>query len=119
LTNPELLLLIHGPKILAAVGALIFLIITLPAFLNWRKTVRCPKCGKWFRLEYEGFDVRDKVVGHSSTRYGGGLGNRFFARIFLHASRTTADPFIREWGTARFLCGNCGCQIMIDTKRDK
>jgi hypothetical protein len=119
LTNPELLLLIHDPKILIAAGALIFLIIALPAFLNWRKTVRCPRCRKWFRLAYQAFDVRDKVVGHSSTRYGGGLGNRFFARLFLHASRTNADPYIREWGTARFVCKNCGCQIMIDTKRDK
>jgi DNA-directed RNA polymerase subunit RPC12/RpoP len=91
----------------------------LPALLNWIKTVRCPKCGKWFCLEYQGFDVRDKTVGHSSTRYGGGLGNRFFARIFLHGSRTNADPFIREWGTADFLCRNCGCRILIDTKRDK
>jgi predicted RNA-binding Zn-ribbon protein involved in translation (DUF1610 family) len=107
------------PKILAAAGAIIFLIIVLPAFFNWRKTVHCPKCGKWFRLEHQGFEVRDKVVGYSNTRYGGGLGNRFFARLFLHASRTNADPFIREWGTARFLCENCGCQIMIDTKRDK
>jgi hypothetical protein len=119
LTIPDLLPLIHDPKILTTVGTVIFLIIALPAFFNWRKTVRCPKCDKWFRLEYQGFEVRDKVVGHSNTRYGGGLGNRFFARLFLHASRTNADPFIREWGTARFLCKKCGCQIMIDTRRDK
>jgi hypothetical protein len=119
LTTSDLVPLIHDPKILAVAGAAIFLIITLPAFFNWRKTVRCPKCGKWFCLEYQGFEVRDKVVGHSNTRYGGGLGNQFFARLFLHASRTNADPFIREWGTARFLCKKCGCQIMIDTRRDK
>jgi hypothetical protein len=119
LTYPELLPLLIDPAILAAAGAIVFLILALPAFFKWRKTVRCPKCRKWFRLEYQGFEVRDKVVGHSNTRYGGGLGNRFFARFFLHASRTNADPFIREWGTARFSCKNCGCQIMIDTKRDK
>jgi hypothetical protein len=118
LPDPELLS-IHDPKILAAVGAVLFLIIVLPSFLNWRKTVRCPQCGKWFRLEYKGFDVRDKVVGQSNTRYGGGLGNRFVARLLLHTSRTNADPFIREWGTARFRCGNCACQILIDTKRDR
>jgi hypothetical protein len=119
LTNPELSLLIHDPKILAAAGALIFLIIALPTFFNWRKTVHCPRCWKWFRLEYQAFDVRDKVVGHSNTRYGGGLGSRFFARLFLHASRTNADPFIREWGTARFVCKNCECLISIEARRDR
>ncbi|MDR2019302.1 MAG: hypothetical protein LBQ14_00880 [Treponema sp.] len=119
MTFPGIVPLISDTKILIATGAAVFLIMVLPAFFNWRKTVRCPGCRKWFRLDYQGFEVRDKVVGHSSTRYGGGLGNRFFARLFLHRSRTNADPFIREWGTARFLCKNCGCQILIDTRRDR
>jgi hypothetical protein len=119
LITPELSILIHDPKILIALGTIIFLIIVLSTFFNWRKTVRCPRCRKWFRLAYQAFDVRDKVVGQSSTRYGGGLGNRFFARLFLHASRTNADPFIREWGTARFVCKNCGCLISIETRRDR
>jgi hypothetical protein len=119
LTYPEIIALAGDTRILIAAGALVFFLMVLPAFLKWRKTVRCPRCRKWFCLGYQGFEVRDKVVGHSNTRYGGGLGNRFFARIFLHVSRTSADPFIREWGTARFLCKNCGCQILIDTKRDR
>jgi hypothetical protein len=119
LTFPEITTLAGDPKILIAAGTAVFLIMALPAFLNWRKTVRCPRCRKWFRLKYQNFEVRDKVVGHSSTRYGGGLGSRFFVRLFLHGSRTNADPFIREWGTAHFLCKNCGCQIFIDTKRDR
>jgi hypothetical protein len=106
-------------RILIFCGAAVLLIIVLPPFLNWRKTVRCLGCRKWFRLEFRNFDVRDKVVGHSSTRYGGGLGSRFFARLFLHAARTNADPFIREWGTARFVCKNCGCLISIETRRDR
>jgi DNA-directed RNA polymerase subunit RPC12/RpoP len=119
LTFPEIISLAGDTRILIGIGAVIFLIMVLPAFFNWRKTVRCPRCRKWFRLEYQGFEVRDKVVGQSNTRYGGGLGNRFFARLFLQASRTNADPFIREWGTASFLCKNCGCRILIDTKRDR
>jgi hypothetical protein len=115
----DIVSLTNDIRILIGIGTVIFLIIILPAFFNWRKTVRCPRCRKWFRLDYQGFEVRDKVVGHSSTRYGGGLGNRLFARLFLHRSRTNADPFIREWGTARFLCRNCGCQILIDTRRDR
>jgi hypothetical protein len=119
LITSELSLLIHDPKILIAVGVLIFLIIILPVFLNWRKTMRCPRCRKWFMLELQTFDVRDKLIGHSSTRYGGGLGNRLFARVFLQVSRTNADPFIREWGTARFICKNCECLINIETRRDR
>ena len=109
-------------RILAAVAALVFLITVTPAIRRWVRTVRCPSCGKWFKLEYHGFDVRDKAVGHSSTRFGGGVGGllgRIGAIIFGHATRTNADPFIREWGTARFTCLKCGCNIEIDTRRDK
>ena len=109
-------------RVLAAVAALIFLITVTPAFSRWVKTVRCPKCGRWFVLEFQGFDVSDKTVGHSSTSFGGGFGGLvgwLRTIIFGHATRTNADPFIREWGTARFTCLKCGCKIEIDTRRDK
>jgi len=111
--------------IYAAVAAVIIAITVLPSFFRWRKTVRCPKCKKWFKLEYHGFNVRDKVVGNSSTSFGGGIGGitgifRWLTVIvFGHANRTNADPFIREWGTAYFTCTKCGCNIEIDTKRDR
>jgi hypothetical protein len=111
--------LVLDPSVLVMLGIAIFLVVVLPAFHDWRKTVRCPNCRTWFRLEYQGFEVRDKVVGHSSTRVGGGFGNRLFAHFFGGMSRTKADPFIREWGTAHFMCKKCGCIIQIDTKRDK
>jgi ribosomal protein L32 len=108
---------------LAGLGIIIILIIALPAFFRWRKTVRCPKCHKW-KLEFQGFAVSDKVVGHSSSTFGGGGGaggllGRIAAFVFGHASRTNADPFIREWGTAHFVCKKCGCHVEIDTKRDR
>lgn len=105
-------------RILIFIAALIFAVTVIPSVSRWRKTMRCPKCGKW-KLEYRGFDVRDKVVGHSSTRFGGGIGGWLRAVIFGHASRTNADPFIREWGTARFACLQCGCNVEIDTRRDR
>jgi hypothetical protein len=94
MTFPEIISFAADVRILIPCGVAVLLIVSLPAFLNWRKTVRCPRYRKWFKLELQTFDVRDKVVGQSSTRYGGGLGNRFFARVFLHASRTNADPFV-------------------------
>jgi len=109
-------------RVLAAVAILVFAAMVIPAVSRWVKTVRCPRCGKWFRLEYRGFDVRDKVVGHSSTSFGGGIGGlagRLRAFIFGHATRTNADPFIREWGTAHFVCLECGCNVELDTRRDK
>ena len=111
-----------NPFVLAAAAALVFAITAMPAVIRWVRTVRCPKCGKWFKLEYKGFDVNDKAVGHSSTRFGGGMGGlsgRLRALIFGYAARTNADPFIREWGTARFVCLECGCNIELDTRRDK
>jgi predicted RNA-binding Zn-ribbon protein involved in translation (DUF1610 family) len=108
--------------VLAAVAALVFAITVMPAVFRWARTVRCPKCGKWFNLDYRAFNVRDKVVGHSSTSFGGGIGGlfgRLRAFIFGHATRTNADPFIREWGTAHFACTNCGCSIELDTRRDR
>jgi hypothetical protein len=111
-------------EILAALGIIIILVIALPSFFRYRKTVRCPKCRSWFKLDYLGFEVSDKVVGNSSSTFGGGGGaggllGRIAAFVFGHASRTNADPFIREWGTARFVCTKCGCRIEIDTRRDR
>ena len=113
---------LSNPLALAAVAALIFAITVMPSVFRWVKTVRCPKCGEWFKLEYRGFEVSDKAVGHSSTSFGGGMGGlagRLRALIFGYATRTNADPFIREWGTARFTCLKCGCAIEIDTRRDR
>jgi len=111
--------------IYAAIAAVILAVTVLPSFFRWRKTVRCPKCKKWFKLDYRGFNVHDKVVGHSSTSFGGGIGGiagifRWLSGIiFGHATRTNADPFIREWGTAYFTCAKCGCNIEIDMRRDR
>ena len=108
--------------IYAAIGIIIFLVCAIPAWRRWVRTVRCPKCHKWHKLLYLGFEVRDKVVGHSSTRFGGGAGGGIFRGIFgflfANASRNNADPFIREWGTAHFRCELCNCRIEIDTRRD-
>jgi hypothetical protein len=108
--------------VLAIIAAIIFVITVMPSFVRWARTVRCPKCRKWFNLDYRAFTVRDKVVGHSSTSYGGGIGGllgRLRSFIFGHATRTNADPFIREWGTAHFTCTKCGCNIELDTRRDR
>ena len=109
--------------IYAAVGIVILLVCAIPAWRRWVRTVRCPECHKWFKLLYLGFEVRDKVVGHSSTRFGGGAAGGIFRGIFgllfANASRSNADPFIREWGVARFRCERCGCRIEIDTRRDR
>jgi len=123
MSNNEIIPYLSDTRVLVAVAVLIFAMIVMPAVLRWVKTVRCPKCGKWHKLEYQGFDVNDKTVGHSSTRFGGGVGGLagggLRALIFGHVSRTKADPFIREWGTAHFTCLECGCNIEIDTRRDK
>lgn len=112
---------IIDPKILIAIASVLALLIALPAVIRWVKTVRCPKCKKWFKLDFLGFVVRDKAVGHSSTSFGGGVGvlGRLRALVFGHATRTNADPFIREWGIAHFTCSKCGCKIEIDSKRDR
>jgi hypothetical protein len=109
-------------RILIAGASLIALALALPPFLRLVKTLHCPKCRGWFCLDFTGFAVSDKVVGHSSTTFGGGIGGllgRIAALVFGHASRTNADPFIREWGTAHFHCAHCGCAIEIDTRRDR
>ena len=106
-------------RALIGVAVFIFAIIAMPAALRWAKTVRCPICKKWFKLEYRSFDVREKVEGRSSARFGGGLAGRLRALIFGRAARTNADTFIREWGMARFTCQKCGCCIEIDAQRDR
>ncbi|MCL2609226.1 MAG: hypothetical protein FWD94_04905 [Treponema sp.] len=106
-----------------AAAALILVAVFLPAFFRWRRTVRCPECKKWFALEFIAFDVQNHAVGQSSSSFGGGVAGGIFgyvsALIFGHASRTNADPFLREWGTARFVCKKCGCNVELDTRRDK
>jgi hypothetical protein len=86
--------LLSNPFFLAFIAALIFAVIVLPSFLRWVKTVRCPKCGKWFKLEYDGFNARERVVGRSS-------------------------PFVMEWGTACFYCRRCGHDIEVDAQRNR
>jgi hypothetical protein len=117
------IVIINDPRCLAVLGTVIFVSMAAPSFMRWVKTVRCPKCRKWFRLAYLGFDVRDKVTAHSSTRFGGGAGGGIFRGIFgflfANASRNNADPFIREWGTAHFRCEQCDCRIEIDSRRDR
>ena len=88
--------------------------------INWAHTLRCPKCGGWFCLDYHSFVVTDKVVGHNKTRTGGGTFFRFLGISFLHRSRTRDDPFIREWGEARYICRACGRHVSIhNVRRDK
>jgi hypothetical protein len=71
-------------------------------------------------LEYHSFVVTDKVVGHNRTRYGGGRGFRFLGVTFSHHSQTYDEPFIREWGEARYICRACGRHISIhNVKRDR
>ena len=96
---------------------LVFLgIFLIPRIINWTHTVHCPKCGKWFCLEYHSFVVTDKAVGHHRTRYGGGrLGGIFWGRGY-----TKDVPFIREWGEARYICRACGRHVSIhNVKRDR
>jgi hypothetical protein len=123
MTYETFIAIINDPRCLAALGAGIFVITAVSSFMRWVKTVHCPKCRKWFALAYLGFDVRDKVTGHSSTRFGGGAGGGIFRGVFgflfANASRTNADPFIREWGAAHFRCERCDCHIEIDSRRDR
>ncbi|GHU00616.1 hypothetical protein FACS1894142_8700 [Spirochaetia bacterium] len=118
----EIIPYLSDSNLLTGLACILFLVLVVPAFLRWFRTVRCPKCHA-LRLEFQGFDVRDKVVGQSSATFGGGAGGGIFRGIFGflfgHASRRNADPFIREWGTARFLCKKCGCNVEIDGRRDR
>jgi DNA-directed RNA polymerase subunit RPC12/RpoP len=106
---------------LIIVGGLVLLGISLiPHIINWVHTVHCPKCGKWFCLDFHSFVVTDKVVGHHRTRNGGGYRNGWRGGGFFDNSRTKDDPFIREWGEARYICRACGRHISIhNVKRDR
>jgi hypothetical protein len=87
----------------------------LPALLNWIKTVHCPKCGSWFTLQYVRFDVTDKVTGRDKNR----LGWRPGFRGGFSTGHTSDQPFIREFGKARYLCTKCNLHLTIETHRDK
>jgi hypothetical protein len=64
--------------------------------------------------------VTDKVVGHNKTHHGGGHGVRFLGVSFAHRSQTHDEPFIREWGEARYICRSCGRHVSIyNVKRDR
>jgi DNA-directed RNA polymerase subunit RPC12/RpoP len=91
----------------------------IPAIINWSKTHRCPKCGKWFCLEYHSFVVTDKTIGHNRERSGGGYRSGWRGGFFGGNSHTRDDPFIREWGEARYICRACGRHISIMTHRDR
>ena len=99
--------------IIALIVLVILGIYLIPRIINWTHTVHCPKCGKWFCLDYHSFVVTDKVVGHHRTRTGGGNAFKFLGISFFHRSHTRDDPFIREWGEARYICHACGRHISI------
>ena len=105
------------------IGLLIFValgIFFVPLLINWLRFSRCPKCGKWFCLEYHSFVVTDKVVGHHRTRYGGGRRSGWRGGFFGGTGHTRDDPFIREWGEARYICKACGCHVSFyNVKRDR
>lgn len=95
-------------------------ILLIPHIINWTHTVHCPKCGKWFCLEYHSFVVTDKAIGHHRTRFGGGHRSGWKGGGFFNTGRTYDDPFIREWGEARYICRACGRHISIhNVKRDR
>ena len=108
-----------GGIITVIVAAVIGLFLT-PHIINWTHTARCPKCGKWFCLEYHSFVVTDKVVGHNRTRFGGGRRSGWRRGLFGSTGHTRDDPFIREWGEARYICRACGRHVSIhNVKRDR
>jgi hypothetical protein len=91
----------------------------IPAILNWVKTVHCPKCGSWFTLEFVRFDVTDKTIAHNRRRDGGGYRPGWRGGFGGGSSYTRDDPYIREWGKARYLCKKCGLHLTIETHRDR
>jgi len=97
--------------IITAIIVVVIILFLAPHIINWLRYSRCPKCGKWFCLEYHSFEVTDKVVGHHRTRTGGGSAFRLFGISLVHRSRTRDDPFIREWGEARYICRACGRHV--------
>jgi len=91
-----------------------------PHIINWTHTVHCPKCGKWFCLEYHSFEVTDKVVGHNRNHFNFGRRGGWRGGPFWSAGRSKGDPFIREWGEARYICRACGRKVAVrNVKRDR
>jgi len=87
---------------------------------NWLRIARCPKCGKWFCLDYHSFVVTDKVVSQNSTNFGGGHLPGWQGGSFWNMGRTNADPFIREWGEARYICRACKRKVSFrNVKQDR
>jgi DNA-directed RNA polymerase subunit RPC12/RpoP len=88
---------------------------------DWLKYSRCPKCGKWFHMEFHSFvNITDRVVGRSRTRYGGGRRAGWQGGGFGNVFRTDDDPFIREWGEARYICRACGRHVSFhNATRDR
>jgi len=104
-------------KIIAVFSVLAYLI---RRFRNWLRTVHCPKCGKWFCLNYHSFVATDQVVSQNSTNFGGGSHAGWQGGDFWQMGRTNADPFIREWGEARYICRACGRRVALrNVKRDR
>ena len=98
----------------------LLVIFLAPRVINWLHTARCYKCGKWFCLEYHSFVVTDKVVGHHRSNSGWGRRAGWKGGIIWGFGRTKDDPFIREWGEARYICSACGRHISIhNVKRDR
>jgi ribosomal protein S27AE len=104
---------------IVGIGLLVLGVSLLPFILNWIKTVHCPKCGSWFTLEFVRFDVTDKVIGHDRTRHNGGYRTGWRGGFGGGTSHTRDNPFIREWGKARYLCKKCGLHLTIETHRDR
>jgi hypothetical protein len=92
------------------------------AFMNWLQTVRCPRCGAWFTLQFVRFDADAKikpVVGHNRTRHGGGYRSGWRGGLFGGMGHTSDDPFIREFGYDRYLCKKCNLHLSVESHRDR
>jgi predicted RNA-binding Zn-ribbon protein involved in translation (DUF1610 family) len=86
---------------------------------NWVRTHHCPKCGAWFTLDFVRFDVTDKVTGHDSNQGHGGYTPGREGGYGGGMLKTRDNPFIREFGKARYLCKKCGFHLTIETHQDK
>jgi len=107
-------------SIIAVIIGAVLVLFLAPIIINRLRYSHCPKCGKWFCLEYHSFVVTDKVVGHNRTHTGGGNAFRLFGVSLLHRSHTRDDPFIREWGEARYICRACNRHVSFhNVKRDR
>jgi DNA-directed RNA polymerase subunit RPC12/RpoP len=106
--------------LIALIAAVILGIFLVPRIARWARTVHCPKCGKWFCLKFHSFVVTDSTMAQRTVRTLGGSIFEFLGLSFLGRMYTREDPYIREWGEARYICRACGRHISIrDTKRDR